>query len=67
MRVKFSQLGEVGCGNELIFPSDPQNLSALRLKNPQDEQTLEFTPKKAGEFQFYCGHRMFRGLLTVQE
>jgi len=66
VRLKFRQLGEVGCGNELIFPSDPENLAALKLNTPADEQVLEFTPTKAGEFQFYCGHRMFRGLFTVK-
>lgn len=66
VRLIFRQLGEVGCGNELVFPSDPANLTALTLASPTDEQVLEFTPTEAGEFQFYCGHRMFRGLLTVR-
>jgi hypothetical protein len=67
VRITFRQLGEVGCGNELVFPSDPENLAALKLENPADEQTLEFTPSQTGEFQFYCGHRMYRGLFTVTE
>jgi plastocyanin domain-containing protein len=55
----------VGCGDELIFPSDPRNLAALKLKGTSDKKILEFTPRTAGEFEFYCGHRMYRGLLTV--
>ena len=66
-RLIFKQLGEVGCGNELIFPSDPANPAAIALATPTDEQVLEFTPNEVGEFQFYCAHRMFRGLLTVEE
>lgn len=67
VRLTFRELGEVGCGNELIFPSDPENPTALRLDKPTDVEVFEFTPKKAGEFQFYCGHRMYRGLFTVKE
>ncbi|MDH4139903.1 MAG: cupredoxin domain-containing protein, partial [Coriobacteriia bacterium] len=67
VRIRFRQLGEVGCGSELIFPSDPENLASLQLDSPTDEQVLEFTPDEAGEFQYFCGHRMYRGLFIVKE
>ncbi len=66
VRMTFRQLGQVGCGNELLFPDDPQNPSALRLANESDEQVLEFTPQQVGDFQFFCAHRMYRGVMTVR-
>jgi hypothetical protein len=62
----FLMLGNVGCGNELNFPADPENPTALTLKSDRDEQVLDFTPRQAGEFQFYCGHQMYRGIMTVR-
>jgi hypothetical protein len=67
VRITFRQLGEVGCGNELNFPISATNLASLQLKSPADKQVLEFTPPDAGEFQFFCGHLMYRGVLTVRE
>jgi hypothetical protein len=67
VRMTFRQLGQVGCGNELIFPADPVSLSALKLASPEDEEVLEFTPPQAGSFEFYCGHNMYRGIMTVRE
>jgi hypothetical protein len=67
VRLIFRQLGQVGCGNELIFPADPQNPSSLSLASEQDKQVLEFTPQQAGEFQFFCSHRMYRGVMTVRQ
>jgi hypothetical protein len=67
VRLIFRQLGQVGCGNELIFPADPQNPSSLRLASEHDKQVLEFTPQYSGQFQFFCSHRMYRGVMTVKE
>jgi hypothetical protein len=67
VKLTFRQLGQVGCGNELIFPADPQSPSSLTLASEQDKQVLEFTPQQAGEFQFFCSHRMYRGVMTVRE
>jgi hypothetical protein len=67
VKLTFRQLGQVGCGNELIFPADPSSPSDLRLASENDKQVLEFTPKQAGEFQFFCSHRMYRGIMTVRE
>jgi len=67
VRMTFRQLGEVGCGAELIFPAYPGNPSALTLENEQDEKVLEWTPEQAGEFQFHCSHLMYRGILYVTE
>ena len=67
VKLTFRQLGEVGCGNELIFPSDPVNPVSLQLASATDEQTIEFTPSQVGIFEFRCSHQMYRGLLTVRE
>jgi hypothetical protein len=67
VKLTFRQLGQVGCGNELIFPADPQSPSSLTLASEQDKQVLEFTPQQSGEFQFFCSHRMYRGVMTVRE
>ena len=67
VRLIFRQLGPVGCGNELIFPADPDSPSALRLASPEDKQVLEFTPQQAGQFEFHCSHQMYRGIMTVRD
>ena len=67
VKLTFRQLGQVGCGNELIFPSDPANPVALQLPKETDERTLEFTPTQVGTFEFHCSHTMYRGLVTVRE
>ena len=67
VKLTFRQLGEVGCGNELIFPANPNSPSELKLASESDKQVLEFTPQQIGEFQFFCSHRMYRGVMTVRE
>ena len=66
VRMTFRQLGQVGCGNELLFPSNPLSPAALRLASPSDKKVLEFTPHQVGDFQFFCAHRMYRGVMTVR-
>jgi hypothetical protein len=67
VRLIFRQLGQVGCGNELIFPANPNSPSELKLASPQDKQVLEFTPQQVGQFEFHCSHQMYRGIMTVKE
>jgi hypothetical protein len=67
VRLIFRQLGQVGCGNELLFPANPNNPTSLKLDSDQDEKVLEFTPDKTGVFAFYCSHQMYRGEMTVTE
>jgi hypothetical protein len=66
VRMHFRMLGQVGCGNELNFPSDPRNPSSLTLESEKDEEILDFTPQQAGDFQFFCAHQMYRGIMTVR-
>jgi hypothetical protein len=67
VRLTFRQLGRVGCGNELNFPTGAGDYASLKLDDPSDSAVLEFTPQETGEFQFYCAHLMYKGLLTVRE
>jgi hypothetical protein len=67
VRLTFRQLGRVGCGNELNFPTGPNDYAALKLESPTDRQVLEFTPQTVGEFQFQCAHLMYKGIVTVRE
>ena len=65
VRLIFRQLGEVGCGNELIFEWGARKSATLVLPSQADEQILEFTPGEAGEFRFNCPHLIYRGVMTV--
>jgi hypothetical protein len=67
VRLIFRMLGQVGCGNELNFPVSAGGMKSLTLSSPDDEQVLEFTPQDVGNFEFFCGHLMYRGVMTVKE
>ncbi len=67
VRLTFRMLGQVGCGDTLIFPADPKNPTSLQLASEQDKQVFEFTPRQAGAFEFYCSHQMYRGIMTVHD
>ena len=66
VRLIFKQLGQVGCGNELLFTTGPGQAESLRLDKESDSKVLEFTPHTAGEFEFDCSHRMYRGIFIVR-
>lgn len=67
VRLTFRQLGQVGCGNELIFNWGAGKSADLVLASPQDKQVLEFTPTEAGVFSFNCPHLIYRGAMTVKD
>jgi hypothetical protein len=67
VRLTFRALGEVGCGNELNLPISSNQAEALLLDGPTDEKELVFTPEEAGQFQFFCGHAMYRGVMLVHD
>jgi hypothetical protein len=66
VRLTFRQLGWVGCGNEITFPTGPGESVDLLLESPTDKKVIEFTPQVAGDFQFSCTHMTYKGILTVQ-
>jgi len=65
VRLIFRQLGQVGCGNELIFQWEVRKSTTLILASATDKQVLEFTPGEVGEFRFNCPHLIYRGVMTV--
>jgi len=66
-RMTFRALGNVGSGMTLIFATNSTTSEALTLKSLDDKQVFEFTPSEAGSFEFFCSHRMYRGIMTVVE
>lgn len=61
-RVTFVRRIEETCGKEIALPA--YNIRrALPLNEPV---VVEFTPDKAGEFNFTCGMGMLRGTVIVQ-
>jgi hypothetical protein len=67
VRVTFRQLGWVGCGSDITFPTGPDDYVELRLQSPTDKEVVEFTPQVAGEFRFSCTNLTYQGILTVRE
>ncbi len=66
-RLTFRQLGQVGCGNTLVFPASPSSPTILYLASPQDKQVLEFVPLVAGAFEFHCRDNHYQGVMIVQD
>jgi len=66
VRMTFRALGQVGCGKELILPTDSQNTLSVYLKSDTEVRTVEFTPGEAGTFLFNCSHQMYRGVMIVR-
>ena len=61
-RLTFVRQTDESCGKELVIPE-----YGIRRSLPLNESvTVEFTPRKAGEFAFTCGMNMLRGKIIVQ-
>jgi hypothetical protein len=67
VRLIFRQLGNVGCGNELLIQWGSRQQGRLVLSSPTDRQVLEFTPQTPGDFGFNCSHLIYQGVMTVEE
>ncbi len=67
VRLIFRQLGQVGCGNELVFQWGEKKSTTLKLDSAGDKKVFEFTPNQAGDFPFNCPHLIYRGVMTVTE
>jgi plastocyanin domain-containing protein len=67
VRLIFRQLGEVGCGDELVVQWGAGKSATLKLDSPGDKQVLEFTPGQVGEFRIHCPHEIYRGVMTVKD
>jgi hypothetical protein len=67
VRLIFRQVGQVGCGDQLLIQYGKEENATLTLNSASDSQVLEFTPKEAGDFRFNCPHFIYRGVMTVTE
>ncbi|MBP7687741.1 MAG: cupredoxin domain-containing protein [Thermoflexales bacterium] len=67
VRMTFRALGQVGCGKELVLPTDSRNTLSVYLKSDTEIRTVEFMPSEAGTFLFNCSHQMYRGVMTVRQ
>ena len=67
VKLIFRQLGQVGCGDQLIIQWGNGKSATLSLTSSSDIQTLEFTPNESGDFRFNCPHLIYRGVMTVKD
>lgn len=67
VKVNFRALGEVGCGDTLIFPTSVDKSVSAQVTDESPVQVVEFTPQAPGEYGFRCTSNCFRGIMTVRE
>jgi hypothetical protein len=65
VKLTFRQLGEVGCGDEMIITWGDGKSADLKLASPDDVKTLKFTPNRPGDYPFHCPHLIYQGIITV--
>jgi plastocyanin domain-containing protein len=63
VRLVFDRQETSGCSEEVVFP----DLSIRRYLPAHEETVIEFTPERAGRYEFTCGMSMLRGSVTVVE
>jgi plastocyanin domain-containing protein len=62
VRLNFLRQETAACSEEVVFAD-----FARRARLPEGELvTVEFTPGKAGEYEFTCGMGMLRGRVVVR-
>jgi plastocyanin domain-containing protein len=62
VRLTFDRQETSSCSEEIVFPE-----FGIRKFLPAHERTtVEFTPEKAGTYDFTCGMSMLRGKLIVE-
>ena len=62
VRLVFDRQETSGCSEEVVLPE-----FGVRKFLPAHRKTaVEFTPERAGSFDFTCGMSMLRGRLTVE-
>ena len=62
VRLTFDRQETSSCSEEIVFPD-----FGIRRFLPAHERTvIEFTPDKAGSFDFTCGMSMLRGKMMVE-
>ncbi len=67
VKINFRALGQVGCGDTLIFPTSLDRSVSVQVSGDSPVQIIEFTPQSPGEYGFRCTSNCFRGIMTVRE
>ncbi len=67
VKVNFRALGEVGCGNVVMIPTEGVNYAALEVTKTRLSDSVTFTPDEAGQFKFFCSSDHYRGIMFVRE
>ena len=63
VRLIFDRLETSGCSEEVVLP----DFGIKRFLPAHQKTAVEFTPEKAGTYEFTCGMSMLRGRLTVED
>jgi plastocyanin domain-containing protein len=63
VRLVFDRQETSGCSEEVVIP----DFGVRRFLPAHEQTTVEFTPERAGSFEFTCGMGMLRGRITVDE
>ncbi len=62
VELTFSADERAGCGHQLVL----RNFNINVVIGRGESKTISFTPNEAGNFEYACGMRMFRGTLVVE-
>ena len=62
VRLIFDRQETSGCSEEVVFP----DFGIKRFLPAYEKTAIEFTPERAGVYEFTCGMSMLRGKLTVE-
>jgi plastocyanin domain-containing protein len=63
VRLLFDRQEASGCSEEVVLPE----FGIRRFLPANRETAVEFTPERAGDFEFMCGMSMLRGRITVTD
>jgi plastocyanin domain-containing protein len=63
VRLVFDRQETSGCSEEVVLPE----LGIRRYLPANEETVIEFTPERAGRYEFTCGMSMLRGSVTVTD
>ena len=61
VRLVFDRQETSSCSEEVVLPE----FGIRRFLPAHQKTTLEFTPERAGSYEFTCGMSMLRGRITV--
>ena len=63
VRLIFDRQETSGCSEEVVLPE----FGIKRFLPAHQKTVIEFTPERAGTYEFTCGMSMLRGRLTVED